>query len=119
MHHHAEGQQQNQAPKQTKSSTQYSIDGPKSDHRNDLLHECRNQTCYKNTDNEDDAVVGSEDLQIDSSEMYEDETDGKPYEMGKRGMKASRARASFIPTPQENEILNNLFGQYGEDIPPL
>ena len=74
---------------------------------------------YKNTDNEDDAVVGSEDLQIDSSEMYEDETDGKPYEMGKRGMKASRARASFTPTPQENEILNNLFGQYGEDIPPI
>ena len=74
---------------------------------------------YKNTDNEDDAVVGSEDLQIDSSEMYEDETDGKPYEIGKRGMKASRARASFTPTPQENEILNNLFGQYGEDIPPI
>ena len=39
--------------------------------------------------------------------------------MGKRGMKASRARASFIPSPQENEILNNLFGQYGEDIPPI
>jgi hypothetical protein len=71
------------------------------------------------TDNKDDAVVGSEDLQIDSSEMYEDETDGKPYEMGKRGMKASRARSSFTPTPQENEILNNLFGQYGEDIPPI
>jgi hypothetical protein len=74
---------------------------------------------YEDDDNEDDAVVGSEDLQIDSSEMYEDETDGKPYEMGKRGMKASRARASFIPSPQENEILNNLFGQYGEDIPPI
>jgi hypothetical protein len=39
--------------------------------------------------------------------------------MGKRGMKASRARSSFIPSPQENEILNNLFGQYGEDIPPI
>jgi len=74
---------------------------------------------YEDDDNEDDAVVGSEDLQIDSSEMYEDETDGKPYEMGKRGMKASRARASFSPTPQENEILNSLFGQYGEDIPPI
>ena len=74
---------------------------------------------YEDDDNEDDAVVGSEDLQIDSSEMYEDETDGKPYEMGKRGMKASRARASFTPTPQENDILNNLFGQYGEDIPPI
>jgi hypothetical protein len=74
---------------------------------------------YEDDDNEDDAVVGSEDMQIDSSEMYEDETDGKPYEMGKRGMKASRARASFTPTPQENEILNNLFGQYGDDIPPI
>jgi len=74
---------------------------------------------YEDDDNEDDAVVGSEDMQIDSSEMYEDETDDKPYEKGKRGMKASRARASFTPTPQENEILNNLFGQYGEDIPPI
>jgi len=74
---------------------------------------------YEDDDNEDDAVVGSEDLQIDSSEMYEDETDDQPYEKGKRGMKASRARASFTPTPQENEILNNLFGQYGEDIPPI
>ena len=74
---------------------------------------------YEDDDNEDDAVVGSEDMQIDSSEMYEDETDDMPYEKGKRGMKASRARASFVPTPQENEILNNLFGQYGEDIPPI
>ena len=56
---------------------------------------------YEDDDNEDDAVVGSEDMQIDSSEMYEDETDGKPYEMGKRGMKASRARASFIPSPRK------------------
>ena len=74
---------------------------------------------YEDDDNDEDAVVGSEDLQIDSSEMYEDETDDQPYEKGKRGMKASRARASFTPTPQENEILNNLFGQYGEDIPPI
>jgi hypothetical protein len=74
---------------------------------------------FEDDDNEADADVGSEDMQIDSSEMYEDDTDGKPYEMGKRGMKASRARASFTPTPQENEILNNLFGQYGEDIPPI
>jgi hypothetical protein len=70
---------------------------------------------YKDPDNEDD---GFEDIQA-GEEMDEDETDGKPYEMGKRGMKASRARASFTPTPQENEILNNLFGQYGEDIPPI
>ncbi len=73
---------------------------------------------YEDPDKDDD-VVGSEDLQIDSSEMYEDKTDDMPYEKGSRGMKASRARASFIPTPQENEILNNLFGQYGEDIPPI
>ena len=70
---------------------------------------------YEDPDNEDD---GFEDIQA-GEEMDEDDTDGKPYEMGKRGMKASRARASFIPTPQENEILNNLFGQYGEDIPPI
>ena len=70
---------------------------------------------YEDPDNEDD---GFEDIQA-GEEMDEDETDGKPYEMGKRGMKASRARASFIPSPQENEILNNLFGQYGEDIPPI
>ena len=60
----------------------------------------------------------NEDIQA-GEEMDEDDTDGKPYEMGKRGMKASRARSSFIPSPQENEILNNLFGQYGEDIPPI
>ena len=70
---------------------------------------------YEDPDNEDD---GFENIQA-GEEMDEDDTDGKPYEMGKRGMKASRARASFIPSPQENEILNNLFGQYGEDIPPI
>jgi hypothetical protein len=70
---------------------------------------------YEDPDNEDD---GFEDLEV-GDQIDEDETDGKPYEMGKRGMKASRARASFIPTPQENEIINNLFGQYGEDIPPI
>jgi hypothetical protein len=74
-----------------------------------------NEDEYEDPDNEDD---GFEDIQA-GEEMGEDITDGKPYEMGKRGMKASRARASFIPTPQENEILNNLFGQYGEDIPPI
>jgi hypothetical protein len=70
---------------------------------------------YEDPDNEDD---GFEDLEV-GDQIDEDETDGKPYEMGKRGMKASRARSSFIPSPQENEILNNLFGQYGEDIPPI
>ena len=74
---------------------------------------------YEDPDNEDDAVVGSDDLEIDSSEMYEDETDDKPYEKGSRGMKASRTRATFEPTPKETEILSKLFGEYGDDIPPI
>ena len=74
---------------------------------------------YEDDDNEDDAVVGSEDMQIDSSEMYEQFMDDQPYEKGPYGMKASRARASFVPTPKETEILDKLFGQYGEDIPPI
>lgn len=74
---------------------------------------------FEDPDNEDDAVVGSDDLEIDSSEMYEDETDDKPYEKGTRGMKASRTRATFEPTPKETEILSKLFGEYGDDIPPI
>lgn len=70
---------------------------------------------YEDPDNEDD---GFEDLEV-GDQLDEDITDDMPYEKGSRGMKASRARASFIPTPQENEILSNLFGQYGEDIPPI
>jgi hypothetical protein len=70
---------------------------------------------YEDPDNEDD---GFEDLQA-GEEMDEQFMDDMPYEKGPRGMKASRARASFMPTPKENEILNNLFGQYGDDIPPI
>jgi hypothetical protein len=70
---------------------------------------------YEDPDNEDD---GFEDLEV-GDQLDEDITDDMPYEKGSRGMKASRARASFTPTPQENEILSNLFGQYGEDIPPI
>jgi len=70
---------------------------------------------YEDPDNEDD---GFEDLQA-GEEMDEQFMDDMPYEKGPRGMKASRSRASFIPSPKENEILNNLFGQYGEDIPPI
>jgi hypothetical protein len=69
---------------------------------------------FEDPDNEDD---GFEDL--NSAEMDEDETDEKPYEKGKFGMKASRARASFEPTPKEKDILEKLFGQYGDDIPPI
>jgi len=66
---------------------------------------------YENDDNEDDGFL---DDQLD-----EDQTDDKPYEKGKYGMKASRARASFEPTPKEKDILDKLFGQYGDDIPPI
>ena len=69
---------------------------------------------FEDPDNEDD---GFEDL--NSAEMDEDKTDDKPYEKGKFGMKASRARASFEPTPKEKDILEKLFGQYGDDIPPI
>ena len=69
---------------------------------------------FENPDNEDDGV---EDL--NNAEMDEDKTDDKPYEKGKFGMKASRARASFEPTPKEKDILEKLFGQYGDDIPPI
>jgi len=69
---------------------------------------------FEDPDNEDD---GFEDLNL--AEMDEDETDEKPYEKGKHGMKASRTRASFEPTPKEKEILEKLFGQYGDDIPPI
>ena len=66
---------------------------------------------YEDDDNEDDGFL---DDQLD-----EDITDNKPYEKGKLGMKASRARASFEPTPKEKDILEKLFGQYGDDIPPI
>ena len=69
---------------------------------------------FEDPDNEDD---GFEDL--NSAEMDEDETDDKPYEKGTRGMKASRTRATFEPTPKETEILSKLFGEYGDDIPPI
>jgi hypothetical protein len=69
---------------------------------------------FEDPDNEDD---GFEDL--NTAEMDEDDTDDKPYEKGKFGMKASRARASFEPTPKEKDILEKLFGQYGDDIPPI
>jgi len=66
---------------------------------------------YENDDNEDDGFL---DDQLDEDDTYD-----KPYEKGKFGMKASRARASFEPTPKEKDILDKLFGQYGDDIPPI
>ena len=45
--------------------------------------------------------------------------DDKPYEKGKYGVRASRSRADFEPTPKENEIIEKLFGKYGDDVPPI
>jgi hypothetical protein len=80
-------------------------------HKNLYKEDDEDMVDYENDDNEDDGFL---DDQLD-----EDSTDEKPYEKGAKGMKASRARSSFIPTPKENEILNKLFGQYGDDIPPI
>lgn len=69
-------------------------------------------------DNEDD---GYEDMNASevTDEIEEEDSDEKPYEKGKLGMKASRTRATFEPTPKEKDILEKLFGQYGNDIPPI
>ena len=69
-------------------------------------------------DNEDD---GYEDMNASevTDEIEEEDSDEKPYEKGKMGMKASRTRATFEPTPKEKDILEKLFGQYGNDIPPI
>jgi len=69
-------------------------------------------------DNEDD---GYEDMNASevTDEIEEEESDDKPYEKGKMGMKASRTRATFEPTPKEKDILEKLFGEYGNDIPPI
>jgi hypothetical protein len=69
-------------------------------------------------DNEDD---GYEDMNASevTDEIEEEDSDEKPYEKGKLGMKASRTRATFEPTPKEKDILEKLFGEYGNDIPPI
>jgi hypothetical protein len=69
-------------------------------------------------DNEDD---GYEDMNASevTDEIQEEDSDDKPYEKGKMGMKASRTRATFEPTPKEKDILEKLFGEYGNDIPPI
>jgi hypothetical protein len=73
---------------------------------------------YYDPDNEDD---GYEDMNASevTDEIEEEDSDEKPYEKGKLGMKASRTRATFEPTPKEKDILEKLFGEYGNDIPPI
>ena len=42
-----------------------------------------------------------------------------PYEKGPSGVRASRSRSDFSPTPKESDIQGSLFGKYSDDIPPI
>lgn len=43
----------------------------------------------------------------------------KPFEKGKFGVRASRSRADYTPSPKESEIIDILFGKYSDDVPPI
>ena len=51
--------------------------------------------------------------------MNEAKEDEEPYEKGKYGVRASRSRADYEPTPKESDIIEKLFGKYGDDVPPI
>ena len=51
--------------------------------------------------------------------MSEAKEDEEPYEKGKYGVRASRSRADYEPTPKESDIMEKLFGKYGNDVPPI
>lgn len=50
--------------------------------------------------------------------ISETEEDNK-FEKGKSGIRASRSKADYTPTPKETEIMKVLFGKYQNDIPPI
>lgn len=47
------------------------------------------------------------------------EAEEESYEKGKSGVRAARSKADYEPTPKESEIIDNLFGKYGDDVPPI
>jgi hypothetical protein len=51
--------------------------------------------------------------------MEESDEETDRYEKGKYGVRASRSRADYEPTPRETEIVEKLFGKYSDDIPPI
>jgi len=53
----------------------------------------------------------------EQDEVSDEETDR--HEKGKYGVRASRSRADYKPTPRETEIVEKLFGKYSDDIPPI
>lgn len=51
--------------------------------------------------------------------VKEAESENEKYEKGKSGVRAARSRADYEPTPKEEDIIENLFGKYGDDVPPI
>ena len=47
------------------------------------------------------------------------ETEDDKYEKGPSGMRAARSKADYTPTPKESDIMQELFGKYKDDIPPI
>jgi hypothetical protein len=63
--------------------------------------------------------ITERDLNNLVSKVLKEAEDEKPYEKGKYGVRASRSRADFEPTPKETDIIDSLFGKYSDDIPPI
>ena len=59
------------------------------------------------------------DLKNIVKKVLREEEDEKPYEKGKYGMRGARSKADYEPTPKENDIIEKLFGKYGDDVPPI
>lgn len=51
--------------------------------------------------------------------IIKESEDDAPYEKGKSGIRAARSKADYTPTPKESDIIDNLFGKYGDDVPPI
>lgn len=41
------------------------------------------------------------------------------FERGPSGMRRAKSKADFVPSPQENLIMNVLFSKYRNDVPPV
>lgn len=63
--------------------------------------------------------ITERDLNNLVSKILKEAEDEKPHEKGKFGVRASRSRADFEPTPKESDIIDSLFGKYGDDVPPI
>ena len=59
------------------------------------------------------------DLQKIVNKIILESQEEEKFEKGKSGVRASRSKADFQPTPKESEIMKVLFGKYENDIPPI